>query len=455
MKQVPGAVMFLRILIAVASFSFFSSALWAQSENQSRPVSLVHHNMNRILPFNKIWEMVNGDENPKSSKNWWGLRGDLEEKGLTFLLVYTGDMAFNTTGGVKRGSAYLGNMDMSVSVDTEKLGLWKGGTFNVYGVSNFGGRYLTGELVGDVQGASNIEAPHTTKLFELWYEQKLFDEKLAVLVGLHDLNADFDVVDNGGDLLNSSFGIQPTMTGNMSVSVFPAAGSAVRLKYEPNEQWTLLAGVFDGDQGDSGGNNRHGIHNSLNDKSGVLTIGEIDYHLKLPLPYAAEPLPGTVKLGAWMNNRDFDDVSDLDALGDAIVHDGNFGIYVDADQLVYKENTDPEDMQGLGVFLQYSQVPQDRNTINMYRGFGLRYMGLIAHRDEDTLSFGMGQAFISDSLRDASGQEAFERVLELTYKVQVTPSIVLQPDIQFITNPNADAALKNATVVMLRTQVSF
>ncbi len=422
--------------------------------SESQPVSLLHKTMNRVLPFNKVWDLVNSDV-PDSAKNWWGLRGDLEKKGLTFLLVYTGDMAFNTTGGSKKGSTYFGIFEMGISVDTEKLGLWKGGTFYVNGTSSFGRRYLTGELSGDMQGASNIEAPHTTKLFELWFEQKLFDDKLAVLIGIHDLNADFDVIENGGDLLNGSFGIQPTLTGNTSASVYPTAGAAIRIKYSPNEKWDFLVGVFDGDQGDSGGNNRHGLNNTLNNEGGVLTIGEVDYHLNLPMPFAANPLPGTIRLGGWLHSDNFDDVTDLNEFGDPIEHGDNFGVYVNADQTVYKENTDEKDAQGLGIFMQYSQVPQDRNEISMYRGFGLRYTGLIPKRDEDTLSFGMAQAFISDSLRNSSGQEDYERVLEFTYKMQLTPAIVFQPDVQFITNPSADPALKNATVVMLRTQISF
>ena len=48
-----------------------------------------------------------------------------------------------------------------------------------------------------------------------------------------------------------------------------------------------------------------------------------------------------------------------------------------------------------------------------------------------------------------------ETVLELTYLVQVSKSIALQPDLQYIVHPNTDPALKDALAFLLRFEISF
>ena len=48
-----------------------------------------------------------------------------------------------------------------------------------------------------------------------------------------------------------------------------------------------------------------------------------------------------------------------------------------------------------------------------------------------------------------------EMALELAYLAQITHSFAIQPDIQYVMNPNTDPSLKNALVFQLRFEVSF
>jgi len=51
--------------------------------------------------------------------------------------------------------------------------------------------------------------------------------------------------------------------------------------------------------------------------------------------------------------------------------------------------------------------------------------------------------------------DSHETVIELTYKTQVFPWLAIQPGVQTVFNPGADAELDNAVVSILRFQVNF
>jgi carbohydrate-selective porin OprB len=53
------------------------------------------------------------------------------KKRFIFEGVYTLDLATNMSGGLEQGFAYLGNIDLTFTFDTEKLGFWKNGSFFV------------------------------------------------------------------------------------------------------------------------------------------------------------------------------------------------------------------------------------------------------------------------------------------------------------------------------------
>ena len=66
-------------------------------------------------------------------------------------------------------------------------------------------------------------------MFEAHYEHRFLDDRLGVLVGLHDLNADFYVTEYSGLFLNKSFTIGPELT-QIGPSVFPTTAPGIRLR---------------------------------------------------------------------------------------------------------------------------------------------------------------------------------------------------------------------------------
>ena len=176
-----------------------------------------------------------------SLTEWWeSMHGG---DGLYFEYVYTGEFYSNTRGGLSTDGAtkYRGNIDIVMTAELDELGIEDGGTFFFY-AQNGHGRALTNNHVGDFQVYSNIDSPDFVQVSEFWYERDLFEGFLAVRVGKQDANAEFAVVDLGGDFVNSSFGVSPTIP----LPTFPLPTMGVTTFWQLSEELSFKAGVFDG-----------------------------------------------------------------------------------------------------------------------------------------------------------------------------------------------------------------
>ncbi|MDQ6953722.1 MAG: carbohydrate porin [Mariprofundaceae bacterium] len=229
-------------LLALACLGDFSvTPAWAGDSFLAKPTSeereaIVHDHEKNVLD----WSGITGE--------WGGARGAMEESGMSIEAVYTGEFARNftankVTGNGQTKTIYHTNTDITLTIDTEKLGLWSGGTLFIYGLGNTGAS--PSAYTGDLQTYSNIDAPNNWLVYEAWYEQQ-FGSVASLLVGLHDLNSEFYNSDYGSLFLQSSFGIGPEMSGNVPLSIFPKAGLAGRLKITPSEHSYIQAAVYDG-----------------------------------------------------------------------------------------------------------------------------------------------------------------------------------------------------------------
>jgi porin len=110
-----------------------------------------------------------------------------------------------------------------------------------------------------------------------------------------------------------------------------------------------------------------------------------------------------------------------------------------------------DDDQGLGVFVQFGWAPSDRNSVTRYLGAGLAYQGLLPGRSRDTLVFAVSRTEFVGS--GPAGRRATLVNLEAFYKVELTPWVHLQPDVQYFNNP--DIHRKNGMAAGIRWLVRF
>jgi porin len=303
------------------------------------------------------------DQTPPAPTGFWdrsnlfgdmgGLRPWLGDHGVTIGLQETSEYLNNLSGGTRRGGAYDGLTQFGIGVDTQKAFGLPGGIFNVSGLQIHGSNLSSRDLQ-TLQYASGIEADDATRLWELWYQQSLLSGKVDVKVGQQSLDQEFMVSQYAGSFMNATFGwsVLPSVDMPAAGPAYPLSSLGVRVRTTPSDNWTVLAGVFDGNPagngvGDPQQLNAHGTNFNLHD--GALFIGEVQYALN-PAPSdpaAPKPsgLPGTYKLGFWYNTQEFADQG-FDTTGMSLAnpasngvpqsHRGDYSFYAVADQMVWR-----------------------------------------------------------------------------------------------------------------------
>ncbi len=369
-------------------------------------------------------------------------RQHLEAHGITIEAVLTTDIMYNIDGGIEQNGTLLGNLDLAFEIDTEKAGLWKSGTFFIYGLGNFNSGKLLTEIAGDLQTTSNIEADEAFKLYEAWYEHR-FSDHISLLFGLHDYNSEFDVTEYGGLFLQSSFGISPDISQN-GPSIFPVTSLAIRLKVWPTENTYIMAALYDGVPGDSANSTRTSVR--LRSDDGLFSALEIGNTVGNPGNQAYHKYA----IGAWQLTAEVENFA-------GNIQDENSGIYFIGEKTLFA-NTG---RGSLGAFVQLGFTHADRNQLGSYWGAGLDYTGLFSTRPEDVAGLAVARARNGASFMnyakyvDGSAVEHTETTIELTYQARIQPWLTVQPDLQYVINPGMDRTLDNALIVGARIEVVF
>ncbi len=375
--------------------------------------------------------------------DWGGTRSSLEERGITLEAVVTLDLMRNTTGGITTHGTMLGNLDLTMSVDTQQAGLWQNGTFSIYFLGNsVTNRPLT-EIVGDFQTTSNIEAEETFILYEAWYEHR-FTHDTSFLVGLHDYNSEFNVLEFAGLFTNSSPGIQPTIS-QVGPSIFPQTTAMTgRLTLHPSEDSYIMTAVYDGISGDP----NHTTRTAVRFDDGDRIFAGLEMGLNQGTPGDKEYYK--VGLGTWVHTARVE-------LFDGSTNGENKGFYLMAEKNLFTENANGE---GLGAFAEIGVADKSRNQVGSYWSVGFHYVGLIPNRSSDILGIMVANArngsdYMAFSKAAGESVDHSETAIELTYRAEVLPWLILQPDAQYVINPGMDPSLDNALVVGVRVEVSL
>lgn len=294
-----------------------------------------------------------------------------------------------------------------------------------------------GGQVGDYQWTSNIQAfTDTIRLYELWYDQKFADDKASLLVGIHDLNADFYYTEAATLFLHSSFGIglELAQTSTGGPSIFPYTTSALRLKFEPSPNYYLQTGVFAANSAypDNLARSRFSPH----PKNGYLLIQEMGV-------VQSGDSAHKFAVGGWTYTRSFDHRSDTltDANGDDVpVQTTNSGAYLLAEQALGK---------GWHVFFHGGFASPQVNTVHTNRMFGVVNKGVFGLREKDQIGLG------STTIHSSDHGMPEESAIELTYRMQLHPGFAIQPDLQYIRNPSFSTDTPNAWWGALRLEVGL
>ncbi len=415
--------------------------------------------------------------------DWGGLRTTLANMGITFTANYYGEVFANVQGGIKRGATYDGMFEPQVDVDLDKLLGWKGGSFHASMIEAHGPSISQGWTGNLMTVSSVLAAPPATRLYDLWLQQALFDDRLEVRVGIMNIDAEFITSQTASTFINSTFGwpgwTALELPGGAPAYPLSAPGLLVKWQHQP-EGFYLQGAVFDGDPTDHNGSNSpedsipSGTVESF--RGGALIMVEAGYSVNQGKNAKGPPM--TFELGGWYHTSDqfhdqrFDNtgvpLGSPASNGIPLDHHGDWGIYAVADATLYRTT----DGGGLSAFARVAGSPGDRNLISFYTDAGLTYKGLIPGRGEDTAGVAIAYARIGNNARgfdqdlQANSNPLTpvrdqETVLEVTYQIQLTPWLTMQPDLQRIFHPgghvlNPDGSVRrDALVVGLRSMLTF
>lgn len=384
-------------------------------------------------------------------------RHSLADAGVDVSAFYTVDVLATTNGGKSRGSHTASMLEVFADIAFEKLAGWRGLTLHAGGYQSRG-ESISLENVGSLTTVSSVEGYPSTRLEELWLEHQILADVISLRIGKIRPDLEFMIAENGRTFLNSTFSWPTLAWDNIPI---PFASPAVRVRFEPSSDLSLIAGLMNGDpvgpcpKGlEPAQCNPHGLNFRIGDAPFTYAEASFTYAGK------GRKLAGTLKLGGWYHFGKFEDQR-YDANGDSLarrdvaplLHLGNHGLHAVIEQKLY-ESADAQGPRAISLFARVAGSPSDRNQIDFQADGGLLFTGVLPARSHDV--FGIAAAYsrispvASDFDRDA-GEPAvrdYEAVLEISYAAELLPGFTVQPDLQYVWHPGGhatDPAEKSAT----------
>jgi porin len=366
---------------------------------------------------------------PALTGDWGGMRNELAKKGLTVDLYSTQVYQGVLTGGRDKGWNYGGRENISINLDTQKMGLWPGGFLFIEAEGNYG-EFVAAPQTGAIlpTDANQLFPSPDSPNFNLpaFHYTQFLSKQFGVVLGKFDTvtTGDLNEFAHGkGDkgFLNTAFSFDP-----VAVPVVPYSALGAGLVFlptsDPNE-FIITMSMLDseGTPGDCG------FDTAFEGGTSYVATGRYTTHFF--------NLTGHQFLGGGYSDRLY---TDLDQhLRNFIIPDlpiqkasGSWFVNYNFDQYIYQP--DPTVSRGVGIFGRFGGSDGDANPIHVFYSGGIAGKGIIPGREND--QFGIGCYYIQTAnakiperlnFSDSYGLEAF-------YEIAITKWMYLTPDLQYV-----------------------
>ncbi|MBB3955628.1 carbohydrate porin [Novosphingobium sediminicola] len=375
----------------------------------------------------------------------------LADEGITLALNYTGEAAGNVSGGLRRASAYTGQVYMGADFDMDRIAGIGGGTLH-FAVTNRHGKSLSGIAIGNNTSVQEVWGTQNTHLAILTWEQKLLDGRVNIEAGrsqanIHFLNSPLYC----NFQTNSACGNPTFVFKNSNFTYFPASSWMVHARANITPQWFVHVGAYEVNPDRKQGND-NGFSFSTRNATGVIVPWEAGYGDDA----GKTRLPGHYILGGWFDRGDYADplrdahggIAILTGQNAATLH-GRSGLYFRFDQMLTRP--DANSKRGLTLFGVAMANLSGRVEESHYLELGLLQTGTFKGRDADTLGFLINDQQFSDlavermrAARMAAGGDGnihrHQYMMELAYGAQLNPAMRISPNIQYILHPDQTGA---------------
>jgi len=440
------AVLLCAVVAPVASVCAQEDAASAHTPDDEAATKPVSGPSADVQPYD-VWttRYLTGD--------WGGARTRMEDNGISLQLVSHTQFMVNMHGGLetKNGNDFAASYNLELGFDLDKMGLVSGAEFVFEAKGTSGGEIsdFDKEKIGALF-KTNADAKEEEPIFldKWWWRQRLSNGRIEFRLGRIETEKDlFDVNSVAGhedkQFMNKALVVNPTIPHKLSLGAY--------VVLYPTDWMYVKAAIMDPEARDR----RTGFDTAFHGPDRAQVFCELG--LTPELDAAKGKLKGRYLVGSWYDPGPKEVFFDaLDGARAKRYRNEDVGIYFGFEQLVWKENDNLKDKQGLSIFGRYGYAHGDINLIEHFWSTGGQYAGLIPSRDEDILGFGVAQAILSDQYRDEIHSRADrETVYELYYAYHVTPWCIISPDFQYVVNAGGDKDSRHATVAGLRLQVAF
>lgn len=385
------------------------------------------------------WGWLSGDlQSDNILGSWGGIRDELELKGISFGLAISNQFAANPVGGEREGGASLiTTLGAAAFVDFQRLfGIeeriyLQASVQSIARTPSLSPDYV-GNLFG-VQVSSSSNSNGVTRLVNAAVAAEMFNNTTEIVGGRINAGDDFATLARACTSLNQAICGNPFVGAvNINFPSYPFSTWGGRIKVKPGEAWYAQVGGYQV-YPDFFDLNDHGVEFGIPDGSALLGLAEFGFNLG---SRAARPgLPGTYKFGGYVDGESHTN------LATGADEGATWAAWAMGEQMLFAEADDKS--QGLWAWLALSYSPPDVNELEFMTAGGLSYVGLLPGRPLDTASFVFANGVFSDRL---TGQGS-ETVLEVNYRAQLLPAVYLQPDIQYIIDPDGKSDIDDALVV--------
>jgi porin len=349
--------------------------------------------------------------NPQSAYTFAGwdqlgrMLGLPDEWGLKLGGAFIPEFTWLASGGVDPNmtSANL-SFGIHASLDTQKAFCLPGGTLGIEFFEYTGG--AVNDAAGSVQQFTNFDGPPPRtrqELMQLWWHQRLFDDKLIFHIGKLNGSGTFgslqvpvsmgDTWRQGGDITNLLFvpvGLNPTLFSRLPAYYNTGYGAVVHLA--PTKDFYASFGVFDASGMDGV---QTGIRCLPSFAGYYMNIGELGYSWLA----GEEKKPGRIGIGGWYQTGK--------AYTPALTtEDGATGYYLFATQRLWYLHPGVNNTGVIGYF-QFAHTAAMTRQVNTYVGAGLSGYGIIPIRLPDQVTDQVSAGIAWSQLNDTPGAGAF------------------------------------------------
>jgi porin len=409
-------------------------------------------------------EKVNSNLPPPTyglTGDWNGMRTKLHDDGVDVSAGYTGEFGWNFTGGERHAVTETGQFSLGATLDAERLAGIKGGTFQATVT------YRQGDDLGKHAGLGTLQQVQeifgrgqTLRITQLWYEQKLAGDAVAIKAGRATVGEDFSSF--SCYFMNLTFcGSQPgNLVGDYWYN-WPVSQWMARLKVSHGKVYAQAA-VY---QVNPTNLDKQFFNMKFKDGTGVLVPVELGWSPLL----GSRQLVGSYKAGGWYSNANADDVF-LDVNHDPravtglepLQRSSRYGFWINAWQQISGRSVNGKAVSGVGLFANFTQADKRTSVTDNQIAVGVFWKPPLRSLPDDVLAFAVGRTHVNSRVRrgevlDPAHPEPqkSEYAAELYYSAHPTHWLEMRPNVQYVHNPGGRSDKKDVGVLGLKFGVTL